>query len=209
MPRKPRETRAGIYHVAARAPEGERLFRDEHDYLRFEAELERILSTECRCIAACALDTHYHLLLDVDDGVLAGAVHLLNFRYASAYKARYGRRGHVFSERYMSVLVTSDEHLLTVYRYIARNPVEAGICTEPTAWLWSSYRSAIGLAGRFAFADPSLVLALCDGSIEELRRFVETPWEDRPTAGPGPAVRGRAPRRFSPAAATAAARRSS
>src|ERR1041384_8182634 len=59
MGRKLRETEAGIYHVAARAQVGELLFRDEHDYLRFETEVERIVSPECVCIAACAIDTHY------------------------------------------------------------------------------------------------------------------------------------------------------
>ena len=75
-----------------------------------------------------------------------------------------------------------------------RNPVEAGMCAAPEDWLWSSYRAAIGIpGGRFRFADPSLVLACFDGSVEQLRRFVETPWDSDRTAGPGPAARGQAP----------------
>ena len=171
-----------MYHVAARAPEGELLFLDDHDFARFESGVERILSPDCTCVAACALNTHYHLLLQVEDGVLAVAVHLLNSRYAAAYKLRYGKRGHTFGERYMSVPVESDEQLMTVYRYVMRNPVEAGLCAEPAEWQWSSYRSAIGLDGRFSFADPSSVIACFDGSVPRLREFVETPWEsDRTT----------------------------
>jgi putative transposase len=192
MPRKPRQQGEGVYHVAARAPEGQRLFRDEHDFSRFESEVERILSPDCTCVAACALHTHYHLLLQVEDGVLASAVHLLNSRYAGVYKARYGKRGHAFSERYMSVPVESDEHLMTVFRYVMRNPVEAGLCTEPSEWPWSSYRSAIGLEGRFGFADPSSVIACFGGSVRQMREFVETPWPTSPEPGPGP-VRGLAP----------------
>ena len=196
MPRRPRETRAGVYHVTTRAADGERLFRDDHDYLRFETEVERILSPECTCIAACALGTHYHLVLHVEDGVLPTVVHRLNSRYAGVYKARYGRRGHVYSERYTSVLVESDEHLLTVFRYVARNPVHAGLCELPEDWVWSSYRSAVGLdGGRFTFCDASLVIAACDGSVEQLRRLCEAPWESDKTAGPGPAVAGPGPRR--------------
>jgi len=182
MGRKLRETWAGIYHVAARAQVGEALFRDEHDFLRFETEVERIVSPECVCIAACAIDTHYHLLLETADGVLSRAMQRLNHCYSSAFNARYGRRGHAFADRYMSVPVTSDGHLLTVFRYIARNPVEAGLCQNPAQWVWSSYREAIGRRGRFAFADPSIVLSLFDGSIEQLREFVETPWESDRTA---------------------------
>jgi REP-associated tyrosine transposase len=194
MPRKPRRTDAGVYHVTARAVPGHRLFGDDHDFLRFESELRRIVTPECTCVAACALNTHYHLLLHVEANVLHRALHLLNSRYAAAYKARYARTGHTFGERYTSVFVESDEHLVTVFRYIARNPVEAGLCARPEDWPWSSYRAAIGLPdGRFTVADPSLVLACFDGSVEGLRAFVETPWASDRTAGPGPAARGLAP----------------
>jgi hypothetical protein len=138
------------------------------------------------------LNTHYHLLLQVENDVLARSVHLLNSRYAAAYKLRYAKRGHTFSERYMSVLILSEEHLLTAYRYIARNPVEAGLCENPADWKWSSYRTAIGLEGRFAYADPSLVLAAFNDSIDQMRAFVEASSESDPTPGPGP-VRGLAP----------------
>jgi REP element-mobilizing transposase RayT len=170
--------------VTTRAADGTWLFRDDHDYLRFETEVERILSPDCTCVAACALGTHYHLLLDVEDGVLPNVLRLLNSRYAGVYKARYGRRGHVYAERYTSILVESDEHLLTVFRYVVRNPVHAGLCEGAEDWPWSSYRCAIGLEGRFSFCDPSLVVAVCDGSIEQLRSLCETPWESDRTAGP-------------------------
>lgn len=126
MPRKLRGPTEGLYHVAARAAEGETLFRDEHDFLRFETELERVLSPAYTCVGACG------------------------------------------------------------------NPVEAGLCDEPADWLWSSYRAALGLPGRFAFADPSMILA-CFDSVEQMRAFVETPWESDRTAGSDP-LRGLTPK---------------
>src|SRR5205823_1789169 len=127
----------------------------------------------CRCLAACVLNVHYHLLLEVEDGVLPRVMAQINGRYARAYNSRYGGRGHAFADRYFSIHVTSTPQLLMVFRYIARNPVEAGLCERPQDWLWSSYRTAIGLDGRFSFVDPSFVVGCCDGSLEELRRFVE------------------------------------
>ncbi len=183
MPRKPRDNAAGIFHVATRAAVSEQLFRDSQDFFRFETEVERIVSPECTCIGACALHTHYHLILETADGVLGRALKQLNHRYAMAYNARYDRRGHAFAGRYMSVRVESDEQLMTVYRYVMRNPVEAGLCDEPAQWEWSSYCAAIGLSGRFAFADPSIVVGLFDGSVERLRAFVETPWESDKKSG--------------------------
>jgi hypothetical protein len=98
----------------------------------------------------------------------------LNFRYARAYNARYGRRGHAFAQRYLSVPIRDDEQLLSAYRYIARNPVEASLCASPCDWQWSSYPAAIGSGERFSFVDPGLAIACCGGSIELLRRFVES-----------------------------------
>ena len=100
-------------------------------------------------------------------------MHRLNNRFARPLNARYGRRGHAFAERYMSKPIGYDEQLLAAYRYVARNPIEAGLCDEPGNWRWSSYSTLIGTSDRFAFADASLVLALCDGSLDGLRRFVE------------------------------------
>jgi len=173
--RKPRPDAAGLYHVAARAQAGEQLFRDEADYLRFELELQTVVTdSPVRCLAACAMTTHYHLLLETEDGALAPAMKRLNQRYARALNVRYARRGHAFSERYLCVPLLSDEHLLTAYRYLARNPVDAGLCARPEDWTWSSYPAAIGRGGRFAFVDAGFMVRCCDGSLDVLRRFVES-----------------------------------
>jgi REP-associated tyrosine transposase len=102
MARAPRPTAAGIYHVAARTHAGERLFRDEADYLRFEHDLQSVAADSAlRCLAACVLTTHYHLLLETESGALPVAMQRLNQRYAHAFNARYARHGHAFAERYL------------------------------------------------------------------------------------------------------------
>jgi REP element-mobilizing transposase RayT len=175
MGRPTRPTAAGFYHVAARAQANEELFRDESDYLRFEQELQSVAQDSAfRCLAVCLMTTHYHLLVETGHGVLPIAMQRLNQRYARAYNVRYGRRGHTFAERYLCVPVLSDEQLLTAYRYVVRNPVEAGLCGRPGEWMWSSYASAIGTGDRFAFADAALMVSCCDGSLDALRRFVES-----------------------------------
>ena len=71
----------------------------------------------------------------------------------------------------------SDGHMLGAFRYIAQNPVKAGLCENPTEWLWSSYRGTAGLDGQFAFVDDSLLRDYFGGSSDEslrqLRNFVE------------------------------------
>jgi hypothetical protein len=112
------------------------------------------------------MSTHYHLLLDVPEDGLKSGMRRLNGCYAKGFNQRHGRVGHLFGERYYSGLVESDGHMLHLLRYIARNPVEAGLVTRPSDWYWSSYRGCIGLDGDFPFVDSSPLRAYFS-SVEE------------------------------------------
>jgi putative transposase len=126
------------------------------------------------CVGFCLMTTHYHLIFDVDDGALPIGMHSLNFRYASEFNRRHRMKGHVLGARYNSVRIEDESHL--VYRYIMRNPLEAGICSTPEAWRWSSFRAAVGNADPIEFVDPSIVISCFDSPREiaaaHLRAFV-------------------------------------
>jgi len=46
--------------------------------------------------------------------------------------------GHVYQGRFKAFPVQADQHLLTVCRYVERNPVRAGLVTDAATWRWSS-----------------------------------------------------------------------
>ena len=123
--------------------------------------------------------THYHLMLEVPDRALPLGMQSLNFRYAVDFNQRHGMRGHVQFARYGAVRIASDTHLLTAYKYIARNPVEAGLCSTCEDWPWSSYAAAIGLAEPQSFVNPARVLQSLNPDRElaaaHLRASVEEP----------------------------------
>jgi putative transposase len=176
--RRQRDKDAGLFHVWCHSVWSAELYRDDLDRSRFVTELARITQrTGWRCIASCLLTTHYHLLVEVENDVLPGAMQALNFRYASGFNSRHRLRGHVVGGRYGSRRVVGEADLRDTYRYLARNPVEAGLCASPVQWRWSSYPGAVGCAEPLTFVDPSVVLG-CFGSSPqaatfELRRFVE------------------------------------
>ena len=125
------------------------------------------------------MGTHYHLILEVADRTLPLGMQSLNFRYAVDFNQRHGMRGHVQFARYGAVRITNDAHLQNVYKYIARNPVEAGLSRTCEDWPWSSYAAAVGLAEPHSFVDPMRVLASFDRVRElaasRLRAFVKEP----------------------------------
>ncbi len=63
--------------------------------------------------------------------------------YAQSFNRRHRRSGHLFQGRFGSVLVTSDAQFLMTVRYIARNPVEAGLCDDAAEWPWSSHAALL------------------------------------------------------------------
>jgi REP-associated tyrosine transposase len=181
MPRPPREFEPGLpYHVTIRGNDGRRIFTSSGDATFFLSLAECAFRRhEITCAAYCLMSTHYHLL--VVDGCerLPAAMQVLNGSYARAWNHRYGREHHLFGRRYASIPVESDRHLLAGNRYIARNPVEAGICRRPEHYRWSSYRALVGRARAPSFVDPHAVLDLFHpdraAAMRLLREFVESP----------------------------------
>ena len=181
MPRRIRDSASGVFHVTSHSVWSAELFRDDVDRHRFVDEVARTAKHHgWVCVGICLLTTHYHLILEVKSEALPAGMQELNSRHAARFNARHRLRGHVFAGRYGSQRIETDGHLLTAFRYVARNPIEAGLADRPAAWRWSSYASAIGLDDSFGFVDASRVIA-CFGrpratAVERLRSFVESPW---------------------------------
>ena len=129
------------------------------------------------CGAFCLITTHYPLPVRTRRANLAAGMQWLNGRYAQSFNRRHGHKGHLFRARYQSVLVVDEPHGLEVSRYIALNPVRAGLCSDPATWPWSSYAATVGLAPTPRFLTPHDVLAPFGEGVERARHrfraFVE------------------------------------
>ena len=168
----------GIYHVMTSATDGLLAFRNDGDRLHFLQLLERVVSRHgWLCQAYCLLGTHYHLLVETPAPDLSAGIHRLNGAYAQWFNKRDKRRGHLFGDRFTAVTVKNDGHLLHLSRYIALNPVRAGLCARPEYWEWSSYAATIGLRVPLSFLDANGVLRRFGRSRNlarrRLRAFVE------------------------------------
>ena len=139
MPRLPRSHLPdGYFHATARAVFGAALFIDDLDRLDF---LKLLRSTaalfDWRCQAHCLMGTHYHLVLASTRGGLSDGMRRLNGDYARRFNKRYGRRGHLFDERFSSFTVGSERHLEAAIEYVLQNPVRAGLCEDARDWPWA------------------------------------------------------------------------
>ena len=153
MPRPIRPQRPGaVYHVTMRGNNRGDIFFVDDDRDRF---LQALSTVRHRCgwkiHAYCLMTNHYHLLIQTPSPNIAEGMQWLNSAYAHQTNTLYGRIGHVFQRRYADGLITEDDHLRTVLRYIPLNPVNAGLSGRPEEWRWSSYAATLGLARRPRF----------------------------------------------------------
>ncbi len=151
----------GIYHVTRRSAGPVEMFRDDFDRTDFCKRLDRTIDKYgWRCHAFCLMGTHYHLLVEVEEDALQPGMSILNGTYAQTFNLRWGRSGHLKGSPYGAKLVETDSYLFECIRYIANNPVEAGMCTHPADWPWSSYRRSAGYDEvGFTFVTDDFLLA--------------------------------------------------
>jgi len=134
------EAEYAIHHAFARGNRRQELFRDDRDR-RIYLETLGCVVRRCswRCLAYCLMDNHVHLLVETPHPNLGEGMQRLHAPYAKKFNARHGTVGHVFQGRYGTKRIKDDVHLITALRYIARNPVEAGLCGAEGDWPWSSH----------------------------------------------------------------------
>lgn len=179
MGRLPRSYEAGaIYHLTAHGVDERPIFRADTDRQDFVVRLGRIVHTYgWRCYAICLMDTHYHLVLTTRDGVVSPGMRELNGGHSRAFNERHERRGALFESRYRERYVRDDAHLLETIRYVAMNPVRAGMVARPQDWPWSTYAQLIGLSAPWPCFVPDFVLSYYGRTrataIEVIRDFVE------------------------------------
>lgn len=178
MPRPLRIQAPGAcYHVTASGNTRRTLFRDDAERVDFlDLVADVVAARRWLCRSYCMLSTHYHLLIETPDPDLAAGMQYLNGRYGQRVNWRRGEKGHVFQARYSSVLVDGDGHRLELYRYIALNPVRAGLAENPEDWPWSSYGALLELAPSPCFLDVAGALEdfaeATDAAQARLRTFV-------------------------------------
>lgn len=137
------ELAGGLFHVYARGNNGRLLFLDDRDRVRYLDLLAATITwTRWNCLSYCLMDNHMHLLLETPEANLSAGMQQLHGRYARRFNDRYGTTGHLFDSRYGSVRIKSDRQLLAVLRYVALNPVQAGMCRRPEEHAWSSHAVA-------------------------------------------------------------------
>lgn len=149
MPRHARIDIPGLLqHVIVRGIERRKIFLDDDDRHLFLERLAKLLrESGTDCLAWALMSNHFHLLLRPGQTGLAAFMRRLLTGYAVVFNLRHHRSGHLFQNRYKSIVCQEDPYLLELVRYIHLNPLRVGLAKsieELDAYPWSGHCVIMG-----------------------------------------------------------------
>jgi len=150
MPRQSRLDAPGaLHHVIARGIERSSVFRGPKDCEAFLGRLEALTEWGGWTVFAWALlPNHLHLVVRTGPVPLASIMRRLLTGYAVTFNRRHARHGHVFQNRYRSILCDEEAYLLELVRYVGLNPLRAGVVENLDALDRHPYAGHSALMGR-------------------------------------------------------------
>ena len=162
MPRKARlDVPDVLQHVMARGIEGTQVFRDTRDREAFLDRLSGLFAKgNVQLLAWSLMPNHFHLLMRTREMSLATMMRRLMTGYAVWHNRRHDRKGHLFQNRYKSIVVEEDPYFLELVRYIHLNPVRAKLLDSVSQLDLYPYTGHAVLMGNRQFSAQDVEWAL-------------------------------------------------
>jgi len=134
-----------IYHVFNRGNNSQEIFHKDQDFVVFiELMKEAKRRYPISILAYCLMPNHFHLVLwPTKAYLISNWMQWLMNTHVRRYHKHYGTSGHIWQGRFKCFIIQRDRHLLTILRYVERNPVRAKIVNSANDWPWSSHRMRI------------------------------------------------------------------
>jgi REP element-mobilizing transposase RayT len=141
-----------LHHIIIRGIEGTQIFRNDQDRQNFLSRIGPLVDkTGARILAWALMDNHVHLLMFSGPQGISKFMRSLLTGYAIWYNRRHQRIGHLFQNRYKSIVCEEDSYLLELVRYIHLNPLRAGVVQsvkELEGYPWCGHSVLVGRLKR-------------------------------------------------------------
>src|SRR4030042_2418367 len=149
MPRKARlDTPGTLHHVMIRGLDRRRIFWDDEDRRDFLSRVVQLVKKSGdRIVAWTLMENHVHFLRFSGPLGLPAFMRRLLTGYAGCFNRRHRRIGHLFQNRYKSIVCEEEVYLLELVRYIHLNPLRASVVKtlgELDVYPWSGHCVLVG-----------------------------------------------------------------
>ena len=145
MARLPRVVIPGVpHHVTQRGNRRERTFFEDGDFeLYLDLLADAAAAARAEVWSYCLMPNHIHaIVVPSDPDGLWRTFRRVHRDYTGFINARMRVTGHLWQGRYGSVAM-DEAHFCAALRYVALNPVRAGLVARAEDWPWSSTRALI------------------------------------------------------------------
>ncbi|MFA5363151.1 MAG: transposase [Candidatus Omnitrophota bacterium] len=146
MPRFPRVYFEGaLYYITTKADYNLKLFRDDDDrlrYLSFISEYKKLYNFKLYSFALTPQES-FLLIEPSFEFTISQIMHDVNANYTKYYNKKYGKKGHLFEERFKAALIEKQSYLLAMTRYVHRIVLRDKAVSQLKDYRWSSYLSYI------------------------------------------------------------------
>lgn len=154
------------------------IFEDNQDHYVFLNYLIRSArKNEVSIVAYCLMSNHFHLIIKDDKENVSTFVLSLSTSYVRYFNAKYHRSGALFEGRYQSRSIANEDYLLTVFRYVLRNPEVAKLC-KTSDYKWSSYQEYFEPKVKKEICDKTLIMNFVP-NIKILKDYINQSVEDK------------------------------
>lgn len=158
------------YHIYNRGINKRRIFLDDDDYAVFLNLLKRYLDeapvkdnkgreydwlhNHVKLQAYCLMPNHFHLLIyQISPEAMTRLLRGVSGAYTTYFNKKYRRIGPLFQDRYKASLISSEEYLQHISRYLHLNP------DDYKTWPYSSLEYYLGRKTA-GWLSPDLILDL-------------------------------------------------
>ena len=177
MPRSARIDAPGVlHHIIGRGIEQRAIFFDNADRDDFISRLASVAERGAMDVYAWALlPNHFHLLCKTKHQPLSINMHRLLTGYVVNFNKRRQRHGHLFQNRFKSIVCQEDRYLKELIRYIHLNPLRAGLVNDLDRLAAFPYGGHSAVTGKIqrAWQDTGRVLSLFGRRPRNARRAYE------------------------------------
>ncbi len=164
-----------LHHVMGRGIEKKKIFWNNKDRDDFIERLAALVEKGAMDIYGWTLiPNHFHMLLRTGNRPLSQSMRKLLTGYVVNFNKRHKRHGHLFQNRYKSIVCQEDAYLKELVRYIHLNPLRAGMVKdvkELNCWPWCGHSALMGKVDR-KWQDRKYVLSFFGAPSNARRNYV-------------------------------------
>lgn len=135
------------YHIIVKSISEIQLFEKDKDkklYLTYMKHYQKLYNF--KVYAYCLMTNHGHFIINSNGGDITKIMHGLNTKYVAAFNKSHKREGHLFKDRFKSIIVDTNDYLTTLSAYIHRNPIAIREYTKcPEKYKYSSLKVYLGM----------------------------------------------------------------